>query len=215
MTWVEQFQAVNIRHALACLVGAYALGCFGLGYYLVRAQTGRDIREIGSGSSGARNVGRVLGRSGFCVTLLADFAKGALAVGAARHLIGSDILAGVALLAVTVGHIWPVQLGFRGGKGVATSLGGLLIFDWHSALIYAAGFAVLFALMRRTILPGLFAYLVLPFTVWWFRPDGISVALVGGLIAVVWFAHRENLVAEIPDLAGRRRAAPHPNNPRP
>lgn len=214
MDWVGQIQTAGAWHALACLVGAYALGCFGIGYYLVRAQTGRDIREIGSGSIGARNVSRVLGRSGFCLTLLTDFAKGALAVWAARHLTGTEVLTGVALLAVTVGHVWPVQLGFRGGKGVATSLGGLLLFDWPSALIYTVAFAVLFALLRRTILPGLFAYLVLPFTVWWFRQDGVQVALVGGLIAVVWFAHRENLVAEIPALAGRQRAAPHPNKPR-
>ncbi len=195
MAWVEQIQSVNILHTLACLAGAYALGCVGTGYYLVRAQTGRDLRKVGSGSIGARNVGRVLGRSGFCVTLLADFAKGALAV--------------------TVGHVWPVPLGFRGGKGVATSLGGLLVYDWQSALIYATAFAVLFALMRRTILPGLFAYLVLPFTVWWFRQDGVQVALVSGLIGVVWFAHRQNLITEIRELARYRSAEPDPKQLKP
>lgn len=214
MVWTGQIQSVNNLHALACLIGAYALGCLGLGYYLVRAQTGRDIREIGSGSIGARNVGRLLGRSGFCLTLLADFAKGVLAVGVARQLSGSEVLAALALLTVTVGHVWPVQLGFRGGKGVATSLGGLLILDWHSALIYAAAFAVLFGLMRRTIWPGLFAYLVLPFTVWWFCQNGLLVTIVSGLIAVVWFAHRENLAAEIPRLVGHRCPTPHPNKPR-
>ena len=204
MAWTGQIQSIHTLHALACLVGAYVLGCFGIGYYLVRTQTGRDIRELESGSIGARNVGRVLGRSGFCVTLLADFAKGALAVWAARQLFGSEVLAALALLTVTVGHVWPVQLGFRGGKGVATSLGGLLIFDWYSALIYAAAFAVLSGLMRRTILPGLFAYLVLPFTVWWFFQNGLLVPIVSGLIVVVWFAHRDNLAAELPRLVGPR-----------
>jgi glycerol-3-phosphate acyltransferase PlsY len=208
MAWTEQIQSLSTLHALACLVGAYALGCLGMGYYLVRAQTGRDIREIESGSIGARNVGRVLGRSGFCVTLLSDFAKGALAVWAARQLSGSEILAALAWLTVTVGHVWPIQLGFRGGKGVATSLGGLLIFEWHSALIYAAAFLVLLGFMRRTILPGLFAYLVLPFTVWWFFQNGLLVTIVSGLIAVVWFAHRDNLAAEIPRLVGHRCPAP-------
>jgi glycerol-3-phosphate acyltransferase PlsY len=215
MAWIGQIHSTYNLHALACLVGAYALGCFGSGYYLVRAQTGRDIREIGSGSVGARNVGRVLGRGGLCATLLADFAKGGLAVWAVRQLTGAEVLTGVALLAVTVGHVWPVQLGFRGGKGVATSLGGLLIFDWHSALIYAVAFVVLSGLMRRTILPGLLAYLVLPFTVWWFCQDALQVALVGGLIAVVWFAHRENLAFEMPELAGRRRPQPQANKPKP
>lgn len=213
MAWVEQIHSVNSLHALACLFAAYALGCFATGYYLVRAQTGRDLRAIGSGSIGARNVGRVLGGSGFGVTLLADFTKGVLAVWAARHLTGTEALSAVALLAVTIGHVWPVQLGFRGGKGVATSLGGLLVFNWQSALIYAAAFALLWVLLRRTILPGLFAYLVLPFTVWWFRQDGGQVALVSGLIVVVWFAHWENLAAEIPELAGRRSPAPNPHKP--
>ena len=211
MAWVEQLQSVNPRHALACLFGAYTLGCLGLGYYLDPARTGRDLREIGSGSIGARNVGRVLGWSGFCMTLLADFAKGAVAVWAARQFTGSEVLASLALLGVTIGHVWPLPLGFSGGKGVATSLGGLLIYDWRSALIYAATFGVLFALLRRTILSGLFAYLVLPFAVWWLRPDGVQVALVAGLIALVWFAHRENLGTEIPELAGLRRAAPPPD----
>ncbi len=213
MAWVEQIQSVNLWHAMACLTAAYALGCFGSGYYFVRLQTGRDIREMGSGSIGARNVGRVVGRAGFCVTLLADFAKGGLAVWAAHRLSGSDLLAGLAALAVTLGHVWPVQLGFRGGKGVATSLGGLLVFSWQSALIYAALFAVLWALMRRTIVPGLLAYLVLPFTVWWFRQDGVQVALISCLIMVVWFAHRENLGDEFPELAGRRGPAPNSNKP--
>ncbi len=208
-------QSTGALHGLAYLGGAYGLGCVCLGYYLVRAQTGRDLHEMGSGSIGARNVGRVLGRSGLGITLLADFGKGALAVWIARHLTGQEVLAAMALLAVTMGHVWPVQLGFRGGKGVATSLGGLLIFEWHSALIYLAAFAVLWALMRRTVLPGLLAYLVLPFTVWWFRQDGTQVVLVGGLIAVVWFAHRKNLRAEIPEFAGRRRPVPHSPDPAP
>jgi len=215
MAWSGQIQSAAVLHLLACLGGAYGLGCVSLGYYLVRAQTGRDLREMGSGSIGARNVGRVLGRRGLGITLLVDIGKGALAVWVARHLTGQEVLAAMALLAVTVGHVWPVQLGFRGGKGVATSLGGLLIFEWHSALIYLAAFAVLFALMRRTVLPGLFAYLVLPFTIWWFRQDGTQVALVGGLIAVVWFAHRKNLMAEIPELAGRRNPVPHSLDPAP
>jgi glycerol-3-phosphate acyltransferase PlsY len=215
MAWTGQIQSVNTLHAFVCLVGAYVLGCLGIGYYLVRAQTGRDLREIGTGSIGARNVGRVLGTGGFSVTLLADFAKGVLAVWAVRQFSGSEILAGLAMLTVTVGHVWPVQLGFRGGKGAATSIGGLLVLNWHSALIYAAVFVVLFVLLRRAILPGLFAYLILPFTVWWFCQNGLLVLIVTGLITVVWFAHRENLIAEITQLAGHRYRPFHPNKPRP
>ena len=213
MVWVEQIQSLNPLHVFTCLVGGYALGCFGIGYYLVRSCTGHDIRQIGSGGVGARNVGRVLGRRGFCATLMFDFAKGGFAVWAARHWTSSDILTGMTLLAVTVGHVWPLQLGFRGGKGVATSLGGLLIFDWRLLMTYALAFAVFFVLMRRTVLSGLFAYLVLPVTVWCFHSGGLEVALVGGLIAVVLFAHRDNLLAELPELTGRGPATVHSNKP--
>ena len=76
MTWPDQFQSADVIPALGCAVGAYAIGCFATGYYLVRARTGRDIREVDSGSIGARNVGRVLGRTGFWLTVFGDFVKG-------------------------------------------------------------------------------------------------------------------------------------------
>jgi glycerol-3-phosphate acyltransferase PlsY len=157
----------------------------------------------------------VLGRSGFCATLLVDFAKGALAVWAVRQWTGDEIHAGVAMLAVTLGHVWPAQLGFRGGKGAATSVGALLVFDWHVALIYAGVFTALLVLMRRTVLPGLLAYLVVPFAVWWFREDGLQVTLACALTGIVWFAHRGNLAEEIPELACRWRASAHPEKTKP
>ena len=80
MAWMEQLQATNGGQATVCAAGAYVLGCFATGYYLVRARTGRDIREIESGNIGARNVSCVLGRTGFFLTVLGDVAKGILAV---------------------------------------------------------------------------------------------------------------------------------------
>src|SRR6478735_3616304 len=105
MAWAEQMQKVGALETLGCVLGAYALGCFTTGYYLVRARTGRDIRDVESGSIGARNVGRLLGKVGFVITLLGDFGKGALAVWAARHLTGSELLAIIAMVFVVVGHI--------------------------------------------------------------------------------------------------------------
>src|SRR5262245_52243120 len=128
MAWAEQMQTVGAFETLGCVLGAYALGCFATGYYLVRARTGRDIRELESGSIGARNVSRLLGKTGFLITLLGDLAKGALAVWAVRHFSGNELLAGVALICVVVGHIWPITLQFQGGKGAATSLGALLVY---------------------------------------------------------------------------------------
>jgi glycerol-3-phosphate acyltransferase PlsY len=107
--------------ALGVLAAGYALGCFSTGYYLVRNRTGMDIRELGSGSTGARNAGRVLGRQGFWLTMGGDMVKGGLTVWLTLALTGNYRLALLALLAVVAGHVWPAQLGFRGGKGVSTA----------------------------------------------------------------------------------------------
>ena len=86
MDWIQQLQSANWHRATGCALEAYLLGCFATGYYLVRARTGHDLRKSESGSVGARNAGRVLGKTGFVVTLLGDFGKGALAVWIAREL---------------------------------------------------------------------------------------------------------------------------------
>src|SRR5437879_3228327 len=100
MPWIEQLQSANWREGSCIFFGAYVLGCFTTGYYLVRWWSGQDIRDFGSGNVGARNAGRLLGWMGFLVTLLGDSAKGAFAVWAARHFAQDDRLAGIAMLAV-------------------------------------------------------------------------------------------------------------------
>ncbi len=211
MAWPAQLQSADAWPALGWAVGAYALGCFATGYYLVRARARQDIRELGSGSIGARNVGRVLGRSGFLLTLLGDIGKGALAVLAARHFSSNDLFAAVAMLFVVVGHVWPLSLWFRGGKGIATSLGALAVFDPQLALTYGAAFAVGFAFVRRTTVPGLAAYLVLPFVSYWLHRNHFEATTFATLAALVFFAHRQNLLEEFPSLAARRglTAKPH------
>jgi glycerol-3-phosphate acyltransferase PlsY len=214
MALLEQLQSVPWARATACGVGAYLLGCLSTGYYLVRARTGRDIRQVESGATGARNVSRVLGTPGFILTVLGDFAKGALAVWAAGSLCGNDVAAAIALLAVVSGHLWPVQLRFRGGKGVATSLAGLLVLDWRVAVAYAVIFGLLFLATRRTILPGLFAYCCLPFVDYGLDHDPLKTLLVALMSLLVLVAHRNNLVEEIPPLAARRHVTANPEKPK-
>jgi acyl-phosphate glycerol 3-phosphate acyltransferase len=112
---------------IAVILVCYAVGCFASGYYWVKWRTGQDIRNLGSGSVGARNVGRVLGPWGFVVTLLADVTKGVIAVALAKAsgLRPDAVIA--AMMGVVIGHTWPVQLRFHGGKGIATSLGALVV----------------------------------------------------------------------------------------
>src|SRR4051812_39893298 len=112
MSWIDNLHSANWNQAGAIALCAYLLGCFTAGYYLVRMRTGLDIREVGSGSVGARNVSRVLGAGGFLLTLLCDFGKGALAVWAARHYVPDERLAALAMVAVVIGHIWPLPLRF-------------------------------------------------------------------------------------------------------
>lgn len=214
MTWVEQLQSANWPQITAYSLGAYILGCFATGYYLVRALRGMDIRNVDSGSVGARNVSKVLGRTGFVLTTLGDFGKGVLAVWATLHVTGDRQLAVLVMLAVTVGHIWPAQLLFRGGKGVATSLGALLIYDWRLAVTYSVIFLGGFALTRKTILPGLFGYICLPFAAYWLDHDGMKTTVIATLSAMVLFAHRRNIVEEFPALAARCGVDAKPEQPK-
>jgi glycerol-3-phosphate acyltransferase PlsY len=214
MAWMEQLQAANGGQAAACAMGAYALGCFATGYYLVRTVKGQDIRNFESGNVGARNVGRVLGWTGFLLTLIGDFGKGVLAVWAADRFTTDSLLPAVAVLCVVAGHIWPVQLRFHGGKGVATSLAALLVYDYRLAVAFTLFFLSGFALTRKTILPGLFAYACLPLTSYWLYRDGLQLTVISVLAGMILFAHRKNIVEEIPALAARRGVTAKPEHPK-
>lgn len=210
---MQQLRSADWSEAGWIALGAYLLGCFTTGYYLVRLRTGQDLREAGSGSVGARNVGRLLGWRGFVVTMLADFGKGALAVWAARHYAADDRLAAVALLAVVAGHVWPAQLCFRGGKGMATAVGGLLVYDWRLTLAFALLFAAGFAVARKTVLPGLFALACLPLAAAYCGGGEAEVVGATALAALVLIAHRRNLVAEFANLLAHRNIQPKHHSP--
>jgi glycerol-3-phosphate acyltransferase PlsY len=212
MPWMEQLLVANWSQASCLALSAYLLGCFTTGYYLVRWRSGQDLRELGSGSVGARNAGRLLGWRGFLVTVLGDFGKGAMAVWAARHFTTDDRLVLLVMVAVVAGHVWPAQLHFRGGKGMATSLGALLIYDYQLALAVALLFAAAFAALRKTVLPGLFALACLPVMSWYLAHGPAEVAGTSVLAGLVLVAHRKNLVAEIAHLSERRNLDPkhHP-----
>jgi|SRR6516225_10172953 len=124
----EQTVATPFGEDVLIVVASYGIGCFTAGYYLFRWRTGCDIREHGSGNPGARNVGRLLGVGWFSATLLLDAGKGGLAVWLACYFGLGHLGTVAAMLAVVVGHVWPIQLHFRGGKGVAASLGAGLVY---------------------------------------------------------------------------------------
>ncbi len=189
--------------ALLIVAGSYLLGCLSTGYYLARLRTGRDIRSVGSGSTGGTNVGRLLGKGGFAVTMAGDALKGALAVGLGVYAGLAPWLRVAVILAVVAGHIFPIQLGFRGGKGLATALGAMLVFDYRLALGVLALVGLL-ALLSRQVTFSLVAGLVVAplLAVGLGHPAPASVALLAGLLL---YAHRPNIQAALQRLRGRAR----------
>jgi len=190
------------------VLAAYAVGCVNTGYYLVRWKTGQDLRAVGSGNAGAKNVSRILGPWGFAATLLGDMLKGAGIVQAARLTGWNSVACVFVILAVTAGHNWPAQLGFRGGKGVATSFGALLVYDPILAGLMLAVCVVFLAVTRRFTLSAVAAFAVCPALA---AADGHGVIVVMLLVPLVGFVvwpHLPNLRAEFPRMSPRPGAPP-------
>lgn len=162
---------------LAVAVGSYLLGCVVAAYYVMRLKHGADIRAAGSGNAGARNVARVYGLGWAALTLVIDAAKGAIAVFAGLYFVGPEWAGVAALLAAIIGHIWPVQLSFHGGKGAATGLGGILVLDPLAALALLVVGAVFLAITRDFFKSGLIAIALAAPALWLFKHDPVTVAV--------------------------------------
>ncbi|MCA3442227.1 MAG: glycerol-3-phosphate 1-O-acyltransferase PlsY [Rhodobacter sp.] len=170
---------------------AYLLGSVPFGLVITRALGLGDLRRIGSGNIGATNVLRTGNRAAAAATLVLDAAKGAVAVLLARAWVGPDA-AQVAALFAFLGHLYPVWLGFRGGKGVATFLGTLLALAWPVGLAACATWAVTFAARRISSLAALVAAGTAP--VWVLALGrGQMLALVIILAALVFLRHAANI----------------------
>jgi glycerol-3-phosphate acyltransferase PlsY len=159
-------------NAALILALAYLLGSVPFGYILVRVFRHQDIRASGSGNIGATNVARSGAKGLGVATLLLDTFKGVAAVLLARHFFPGDVAIGaLAALFAILGHVFPVWLGFRGGKGVATALGVFLALNWPTALCALAIFLVIVALTRYVSLASVIASIALPFFFLYFVPD--------------------------------------------
>ena len=176
--------------ALAFAVG-YLLGSIPFRLILTRAVGGPDIRAIGSGNIGATNVLRT-GRKGVAAaTLLCDALKGTAAVLLAAHYATPDA-ALVAGLGAFLGHLFPVWLKFKGGKGVAVYIGLLIGLYWPGALIFCAIWLGVAALSRYSSLAALVASALTPLALWLLnQPSAAALFLV--LSALLWLMHRANI----------------------
>ena len=182
---------------LVAILAAYALGCFTTAYYLVRVWKGQDIRQLGSGNVGGRNAGRILGPAGFVIVVIGDVLKGTLAVLLARYLGTQTWALVLAMVAVVAGHIWPAQLGFKGGKGAATMMGTLIAYDITIALIVAGLFLVLFAIFRSFTIGGLLAFALTPVALVVLGRPLVSTEAMLALVGIVLVAHRSNIRAKL------------------
>jgi glycerol-3-phosphate acyltransferase PlsY len=183
---------------------AYLIGSIPFGYLIVRRKVGADIRETGSGGTGATNVSRRAGRAAGIFTLVLDALKGSVAVLVAIVLIGPpanlDWWIAAAAIATIVGHIFPVWLGFRGGKGVATGVGVFLVLAPIALLCAGVLFVAIVSLTRYVSLGSIVAAATIPMFVWLqsvfvepvaaLRPL-LTAAIAGALLIV--FAHRRNI----------------------
>ena len=176
----------------AALILGYLFGSIPFGLLVTRFAGTGDIRAIGSGNIGATNVLRTGRRGLAAATLLGDMLKGTVAVLIAAALWGRDSSLAAALGAV-LGHVFPVWLGFKGGKGVATYIGVLLAIAWSAVLAFALVWVAVAALTRYSSLAGLVASALTPvFLLWW--TGEIPVALLFLLLTVLlWVMHRTNV----------------------
>ncbi|MFT4413043.1 glycerol-3-phosphate 1-O-acyltransferase PlsY [Fredinandcohnia humi] len=179
------------------LLVSYFIGTIMTAYVVMKVFRGEDIRSQGSGNVGARNAGRLLGKKGFLLTAIGDVSKGILVVLGAKFLDFSLEVQTLALIAVVVGHIWPITLGFKGGKGIATATGGLLVLAYEPFLIFALIFLLLLAILRSFTLAGMTAFLALPFVYWFLDYSILQSGLIFIVIGLLLYAHRENLKERI------------------
>jgi|SRR5690554_4882360 len=179
-----------IAYALALILG-YALGSIPFGLLATRLAGLGDVRAIGSGNIGATNVLRTGRKDLAAMTLIGDAGKGAVAVLIAGWLWTPEaaMLAGVAAF---FGHVFPVWLGFKGGKGVATFIGILLALSWPVGLVYCAVWLIVALVTRYSSLSALVGAALSPIAALFFATPALAIACLV-LAVVLFFTHRTNI----------------------
>jgi glycerol-3-phosphate acyltransferase PlsY len=175
---------------------AYLLGSIPFGYLLVKTFRNQDIRATGSGNIGATNVARSGAKGLGIATLLLDLGKALAAVKIAQYLApGNYDLAVAAAIAAILGHIFPIWLGFKGGKGVASALGVFIALTWPSALCVFIIFAIVFALSRYVSLASIIAAATFPLFAFYFVPIRTPVVITGLLFIplLIIVKHHQNI----------------------
>ena len=180
----------------AVAVGGYLLGSIPFGVLLTRAAGAGDVRKIGSGNIGATNVLRTGRKDLALATLLLDAGKGAVALLIARQLFGSEVAGAIAGGAAFLGHLFPVWLGFKGGKGVATFFGLLIAAAWPLGLMAGATWLIVAFVLRYSSLAAAVAaplYALLPLPALGLPAEQPILVLAGFTAVLIWIRHHENI----------------------
>ena len=185
-----------LQIAIAIVMG-YLIGSIPTGYLIVKAKTGQDIRKVGSGSTGATNVKRVLGKKWVFIVMLLDAIKGALPVVLAILFLHAYSQYGLtpvaAAVAVLLGHSKSVFLGFTGGKSVASGVGTILALNPLVGLSVAVIWGIITWVSKYVSLGSIIALAVSPFIMWAFKqPAGYIAYCALGAVYIIWL-HRENI----------------------
>ncbi len=186
-----------ILEIIIVILAAYLIGSIPTGYIIVKMFTGQDIRTIGSGSTGATNVKRVMGKKWFFIVMILDAIKGALPVILAKIFTTSfaeiGLLPVLAAVAVIVGHSKSIFLRFTGGKSVASGVGTILALNWQVGLIIAVIWAVITYVSKYVSLGSIIALFISPFLMWFFdAPAAYIVYCALGAVYIIYL-HRENI----------------------
>lgn len=187
----------KIFEIIAVLLSAYIIGSIPTGYIIVKTFTGQDIRTIGSGSTGATNVKRVMGKKWFFITLLLDAFKGALPVILAaifaKTFTNIGLLPVLAAIAVILGHSKSIFLKFTGGKSVASGVGTILALNWQVGLIIAVIWATVTFFTRYVSVGSIIALAISPFLMWIFNSPLAYICYCAlGALYIIWL-HRSNI----------------------
>ncbi|KGF69362.1 glycerol-3-phosphate acyltransferase [Hoeflea sp. BAL378] len=193
--------SLSTPEMLAALLGGYLCGSIPFGLILTRMAGLGDVRKIGSGNIGATNVLRTGNKKLAALTLLADALKGTVAVVAARYVLGMEA-ALIAGLGAFLGHLYPVWLKFKGGKGVATYLGVLLGLAPMIVLVFAAVWLGMAKLFRYSSLAALSAAVAVPVALYLYdRPEVASLFVVLSVITIL--KHHQNIGRLLSGTEGR------------
>lgn len=181
------------------ILASYLIGSIPTGYLIVKIKTGQDIRTVGSGSTGATNVKRVLGKKWFFIVMLLDAFKGALPVILANLYTGKceniGLFPVLAAIAVIIGHSKPIFLQFKGGKSVASGVGTILALNWQVGLLIALVWSIITYFSKYVSLGSIIALAISPFLMHYVghAPIGYTAYCALGAIYIIYL-HRQNIV---------------------